>query len=66
MRRARAVYLDNMTAPVLTVPFAAGTILRPRSLAYGAVWLGLTAASGDAWQAVDIVSWQASGAAITS
>lgn len=56
-----AVFLDDMRAPVLTVPFAAASFLRQGS---SDAYVGLTASTGDFWQAVDILSWNASGAAV--
>jgi hypothetical protein len=61
---AASVYLDDMTTPVLTVPLAAASFLRPRTVATNAsCWMGVTASTGEFFQAVDILSWNASGAA---
>jgi hypothetical protein len=55
LTRSRAVFMDDMKTPVLTVPLLAASFLRPSS--NGAVYLGLTASTGAVWQAVDIVQW---------
>jgi hypothetical protein len=59
-----AVYLDDMHTPVLTVPLAPAAFLLPRTAAANAsCWMGITASTGEFFQAVDILSWNASGAA---
>lgn len=52
----RAVFMDDMTTPVLTVPLAAASFLRPNG---SSCFFGLSASTGAVWQAVDIVSWNA-------
>ena len=53
---ACAVYMDDMVTPVLTVPLSSASFLRPNS---NKAFFGLTASTGAVWQAVDIVSWNA-------
>jgi hypothetical protein len=54
-----AIFLDDMTKPVLTVPVDLGTKLR---LDEGKAWVGLTAATGGRFQAHDILSFSFVGA----
>ena len=62
------VYLDNMTTPVLTVPYNMSTggnyVLAPGGpigglslLPGGTAWVGFTAATGGASEIYDILSW---------
>ena len=53
------MYLDNLTTPVLTVPFSLDAITRANT---SSAYVGLTAANGAFWHAVDILSWNVSGA----
>ncbi|MAF11308.1 hypothetical protein CMK11_12730 [Candidatus Poribacteria bacterium] len=48
------VFLDDLVTPVLTVAVDLSTLLQ---LDDGAAWVGLTAATGDAWENHDILSW---------
>jgi hypothetical protein len=49
-----SIFVDEMDIPVLTVPLSMGTILRPN---HSTAWIGFTSGTGEAWQAVDILSW---------
>lgn len=49
-----AVFLDDLTTPVVSLPLAPGFFLQSNGT--GAVWVGFTAANGDGWSAVDVLS----------
>ncbi|KAE9142869.1 hypothetical protein PF001_g12264 [Phytophthora fragariae] len=50
-----AIYLDDMNSPALTVPLRIENTLE---LFHGRAWVGFTGATGaNAWQTLDILSW---------
>ena len=49
-----SIFVDEMSIPVLTVPLSIETILRPNQ---STAWIGFTTGTGEAWQAIDILSW---------
>jgi len=50
------VYVDDFSAPMVSVPFNMETILRNASINSQA-YVGFTASSASSWQAVDIITW---------
>jgi hypothetical protein len=49
-----SVYLDDVSLPIMSVPYNFDSLLREGSTS---VWVGFTASSGELWQAVDILEW---------
>jgi hypothetical protein len=56
-----SVFLDDMSSPLMSVPFNIESILRDAA-SNDAAWVGFTAATGDLWQAVDILEWNMTSA----
>ena len=59
-----SVYLDDMSSPLMSVPFNIESILRD-SATSGSAWVGFTAATGDLWQAVDILEWNMTSVSVS-
>jgi hypothetical protein len=51
-----SVYVDDLTLPMMSVPFNMESVLRNISDSTTA-WVGFTASSGYFWQAVHILEW---------
>ena len=49
-----SLYLDDLTSPLMSVPFNFESVLRDDSTE---AWVGFTASSGDNYQAVDVIDW---------
>jgi hypothetical protein len=58
VKQQTALYLDNLTTPVLTVSVNLSAAL---NLDAAKAWLGFTGATGGGWQSHDILSWSFQG-----